>query len=91
MRGRTRLFSWAFAIAVTTSSIDIAAAQTTLQSIKVGGWSGGAYARDGRRFTHCAATMDYDSGVRMLFSIDRNYRWSMGLAKRDWQLRHGGV
>jgi hypothetical protein len=35
--------------------------------------------------------MDYDSGVRMLFSIDRNYRWSMGLAKRDWQLRPGGV
>jgi hypothetical protein len=90
MRGRTRLYSWAFVAAVITSPIEIAAAQTSLQSFRVGSWNGGAFARDGR-FTHCAASATYASGVSVRFAIDRQYRWGMDLANRDWQLRPGGV
>jgi hypothetical protein len=78
-------------IAVIASPAEIATAQTTLQSFRVGNWNVGAYARDGRRFTHCAASMTYDSGTKMLFSIERDYRWSMGLANRDWRLQRGNV
>jgi hypothetical protein len=90
MRGRTRLCSWAFVVAVISSPIEIATAQTSLQSFRVGSWNGGAFARDGR-FTHCAASVTYASGITMRFAIDRQYRWSMGLANRDWRLRPGGI
>ena len=90
MRGRTRLHSWAFVAAVIASPIEIAAAQTSLQSFRVGSWNGGAFARDGR-FTHCAASVTYASGITMRFAIDRQYRWSMGLTNRDWGLRPGGI
>jgi hypothetical protein len=83
MRGRTRLCSWAFVAAVITSPIEIAAAQTSLQSFRVGSWNGGAFARDGR-FTHCAAWATYASGVSVRFAIDRQYRWGM-----DWTIVTG--
>lgn len=69
---------------------ETAIAQTALRSFKVGNWTAGAYARDGR-FTHCAASAGYGSGITMLFSINRRYQWSMGFANRDWRLTPGAV
>jgi hypothetical protein len=89
MRGRTRLFSWAFVVAFIASPAEIATAQT-LQSFRIGNWQGGAYASNGR-FTFCAAWATYNSGNSVRFAIDRQYRWGMDLANRAWQLRPGGV
>ncbi len=90
MRGRTRLCSWAFVVALIALPAEIATAQTPLQSFRVGNWNGGAYASNGR-FALCAASATYASGISMRFAIDRQYRWGMDLANRNWQLRPGDV
>ena len=91
MRGRTRLCFWAFVTAVIVSPTEIATAQTSsLQSFRIGNWQGAAYASNGR-FALCAAWATYGSGTSMRFAIDRQYRWGMDLANRDWQLRPGTV
>ncbi|MPZ39763.1 MAG: hypothetical protein GEU95_17225 [Rhizobiales bacterium] len=84
---RPSVFALAATIVVFTAGM--AVAQTSLRSFKVGNWNG-AFARDGR-FTHCAASANYGSGISMLFSINRQYQWSMGFANRAWRLTPGEV
>lgn len=60
------------------------------QSFKVGNWTVEAHADDtSGRFTHCASSVNYKSGIKLLFSIDRNWAWNMGFAHPDWQLQPG--
>lgn len=64
------------------------AAQMT--RFKSGNWSGGAYSNDSTgRFSHCAASASYKSGILLLFSVDKNLKWKMGFAKSGWNLRRG--
>lgn len=56
---------------------------TNIRNFRVGNWFAGAYAREGA-FSHCAATASYKSGVSVLFSISRNYAWSIGFINSDW-------
>lgn len=51
----------------------------TLRNFRVGDWFAGAYSFDGtKRFSHCAASAPYVSGIYLVFSVDRNYQWSVG-------------
>jgi hypothetical protein len=53
----------------------------TLRNFKVANWSAGAYSFKGtRRFSHCAASAPYLSGVALFFSVNREYQWSVAFS-----------
>ena len=63
-----------------------------MRNFKVGDWTAGAYSNDTtRQFSHCAATGTYGSGISVLFSISRDFHWSMGFAHPSWKLQPGAV
>lgn len=58
-----------------------------INSLKSGNWKGGAYTNNqSGRFSHCAASVKYKSGILLLFSVTRTSRWNMGLSNRSWNL-----
>lgn len=60
--------------------------------IVVGNWSGGSFTNDATgRFSHCAVSASYKSGVRMLTSVTSRYSWMLGFAKPEWRLKPGGT
>jgi hypothetical protein len=59
-----------------------------IRNFRVGLWFAGAYSFDGtRRFSHCAGLAPYESGVNILFSINRNYQWSVGFVSPRFNVR----
>jgi hypothetical protein len=72
---------------VTISSI---ANADTLWNQQVAGWHAGAYTRSGS-FSHCAASVPYKSGILLVFSINKNFQWSMGLINPAWNLTTGNT
>ena len=59
-----------------------------ISSLRTGNWRGGAYTNDRTgKFSHCAASVKYKSGIRLLFSVTRTLKWKMGLSKPSWNLR----
>lgn len=68
--------------------IDLRAAE--LSNGRIGNWSTGAYSNDQTgQFSHCAAITRYNSGILMAFAVNRNYGWSVGFSKPEWQLQTG--
>jgi hypothetical protein len=66
------------------------ASADTLYEFPIGTWSAGAYSRqNSKQFNHCAAGANYNSGITMLFSVSRNFAWSMSFAHRSWRLTQG--
>ncbi len=62
----------------------------TIQSTTIGNWLLGAYSNDGTgQFSHCAMSASYRSGIYMLFSLNRNFQWSLGFADPAWRLNKG--
>ncbi|KAB2919950.1 MAG: hypothetical protein F9K29_03585 [Hyphomicrobiaceae bacterium] len=62
----------------------------TLESSMVEGWLVGAYTNDQTgKFNHCATSVRYQSGIYLIFSIGRNFAWSMGFASPRWKLTRG--
>jgi len=62
----------------------------TISDTHIGNWLVGAYSDDKTgAFSHCAASVQYNSGILMLLSIDREYKWSMGFATSNWNLTVG--
>jgi hypothetical protein len=62
----------------------------TLRNFQVANWYAGAYSFDGTRtFSHCAGGTTYNSGITVIFSIDRGYAWSMGFLNPQWRLAKG--
>jgi hypothetical protein len=50
-------------------------------TIKLGNWSGGAYADDTTgRFSHCAVSSPYRHGVSLFFMVSRDYQWAVAFA-----------
>jgi hypothetical protein len=82
-----RMFSLSAALVVATVS---GANADTLWSQQIVGWYSGAYARYGT-FSHCAASVPYKSGILLLFSINNNLQWSMGLINPAWNLSNGST
>ena len=58
-----------------------------IYSLKTGNWNGGAYTNNKTgRFSHCAASVKYKSGILLLFSVTRSSKWNMGLSNKAWNL-----
>jgi hypothetical protein len=91
MRIRAGVGLFSLVTAVTAFFVDVAVAQSSLRSFKIGNWNGGAFAGPDRRFTHCAASASYASGIKMLFSINRQYQWNVGFLNPEWRLKTGSV
>lgn len=61
-----------------------------IEDYKVKTWSVGAYSDDQNfSFSHCAMATSYNSGVTLLFSVDKSKSWSMALTRSDWKLKVG--
>ena len=54
----------------------------------VAGWYIGAYDSQGK-FTHCAMSTPYKSGITMYFSISRDYSWRVGWSHEAWRFAKG--
>lgn len=55
----------------------------------VGGWSLSAHDRAGGKFSHCAISAPYKSGIRMLFSVSGNQSWRVGWTHESWRFTKG--
>jgi predicted nucleotidyltransferase len=51
---------------------------------KVANWSIAAYDKNSK-FSHCAMSAPYVSGITMLFSVSGNYTWRLGWTHPSWQ------
>jgi S1-C subfamily serine protease len=61
-------------------------------TIKVGGWTGGAYTDDKTQvFTHCGAGASYRSGIYVIVTQNTGRVWSLGFAKPSFNLPNGEV
>lgn len=62
----------------------------TLQKFQVGGWTAGAYSEDGsRKFSFCAGTTMYNSGIFVTLVINKSYQWAVGFTNPAWNLQTG--
>lgn len=81
------------ALFVASLAAIIAAASAKADKIEqytVAGWSAGAYAYDGTRdFSHCAMSATYNSGIMLMFSVDRSFTWNIAFANTAWRLTVG--
>jgi hypothetical protein len=83
-----------FLIAVWGALIALSAtcSAATLYNKNINGWFLGAYTDDTTgQFNHCAVSVGYQSGEYLVFAVDRNFNWSMGLANPSWQLTPGAA
>jgi hypothetical protein len=62
-----------------------------LKHFKVGSWQGGAYSDDGLRskFSHCAGSASYKSGIIVTLIVNREYKWGVAFANPTWNLTPG--
>ncbi len=57
------------------------------RSIQIGNWTLGAYSNNNtRKFSHCAATAPYRSGVTLLFIVSRDYEWGVGFLSQEFDM-----
>ncbi len=81
-----RTYVTILALIILSLSLESAFAKK-IYSLKSGNWSGGAYTNNKTgRFSHCAASVKYKSGILLLFSVTRTRRWNMGLSNNVWNL-----
>lgn len=59
-------------------------------TIRVGGWSGGAYTNDADgTFSHCAAGTSYGSGISVILTYNTRGQWLIGFASPTFHLTKG--
>lgn len=81
--------SFAFVVAAAFMSGQMARG-AEMRHFQVAHWSAGAYTNDSTgAFSHCAASAVYRSDIGLMFSINRDFHWSMGLFGADWRLPVG--
>lgn len=74
------------ATSATISQLDAAA----MRNFRVGEWYAGAYSNDRTGlFSHCAGVGNYRSGISVVFSITKEFRWSMSFVNPQWNLPNG--
>ncbi|MFO1160600.1 MAG: hypothetical protein U1E60_17305 [Reyranellaceae bacterium] len=79
------------AIAAVSLFVSVQAAWADLvpgSQTNIAGWDIGAYTRDGR-FSHCAMSTLYRSGITMLFSVSGDYTWRVGWTHEGWNFTKG--
>jgi len=55
----------------------------------VAGWRIGAYEDKQGRFSHCAMSSPYRSGITMIFSVSGDYSWRVGWTHDSWRFTKG--
>lgn len=56
----------------------------------ISGWSITAHTDDATSsFSHCSMAATYKSGIALIFYIDKEYNWNLGLFKSGWLLTRG--
>jgi hypothetical protein len=60
-----------------------------VRTFQVGNWSGAAYASQSGSFSHCAAGMKFRSNITMLFSINKDFVWTLALHNAAWVFQSG--
>ena len=86
------LFARLFLLAALIGLIAVPPGQAAqLKHFKVGSWDSGAYSDDGLRnkFSHCAGSASYKSGVIVTLIINRQYEWGVAFANPAWKLTPG--
>jgi hypothetical protein len=59
-------------------------------SIKVAGWSGGAYTDDHTgEFSNCIASANYKSGINFGVLVTKNVTWALAFSHPNWSLTPG--
>lgn len=58
-------------------------------STTVAGWRVGAYDDKRGKFSHCAMSTPYRSGITMLFSVSGDYSWRVGWMHESWRFTKG--
>ena len=53
---------------------------------RVGDWTGGAFTEASGEFTHCSAHTRGHGEPGVLFAIDRNFLWSIGIINLAWHM-----
>lgn len=62
----------------------------TLENFHVGNWLVGAYSDDSTgQFSHCGMSASYRSGILMIFTIGRDFRWYVDFYDPQWALTPG--
>jgi hypothetical protein len=61
-----------------------------LKHFKVGAWDSGAYS-DGTqgKFSHCAGSASYNSGIIVTLLINKEYNWGVAFSHPSWNLTPG--
>lgn len=77
-------------LAFAMSVASVKAEQISGSSTAVAGWNIGAYTNDSTgKFSHCAMSAAYRSGITMYFSVSGNYSWRVGWSHPSWQFVKG--
>ena len=78
------------AVFAAVAAVPLSAGAATMQTGNVGNWLIGAYSDDATgKFSHCAMTASYRSGIYMVFAVSRDMQWSLGFANPQWELTNG--
>ena len=66
----------------------VADAGGPLHVFKHGLWSGGAYTDDRTgAFSHCSASVAYDTGINLFILVTADYRWWLGFINPEWSFK----
>ncbi|MDP1585269.1 MAG: hypothetical protein Q8M18_17765 [Bradyrhizobium sp.] len=78
------------AIALLILSATSVTARGPYGSVRIGGWSGGAFTNDQTgAFTGCIASAPYRSGITVFVMVSANVSWNLGFSHSSWSLRPG--
>lgn len=58
-------------------------------SANVAGWRIGAYDDKQGKFSHCAMSSPYRSGITMIFSVSGDFSWRVGWTHHSWSFTKG--
>lgn len=80
---------WFVVVVLVCAAISTADARS-IRREKLNNWDIGVYVSDStNRFTHCASSAKYKSGITLLFSVNRNIEWAIGFSDPNWGLTQG--
>jgi hypothetical protein len=58
---------------------------------KIGNWRGSDYySKKNGRFTHCAMSVKYKNGTKLIIGLERNKAMSIGITHPDWNMPKNG-
>lgn len=86
MRCRSLLL-WGLSSVALWLSVPADAKSIAGSKANIAGWELGAYTfGDTEKFSHCAITAPYRSGISMVFAVSDNFSWRVGWTHNGWNL-----